>query len=80
MSNDLDKIKTNYSKKISPIKFPSIEIVSYKVETDGIVKVTDVYDQHKEHMATYHTMFLTKEVFIEAYNTYIKGEKEHETT
>lgn len=69
MSNDY--IIDNYAAKISALRVPSKEDISYKVEEEGIVKVIDVSDQYNEHMYAINILILPKEIFIEAYNTYI---------
>ena len=70
MSNDY--IIDNYAAKIFALRVPSKEEISYKVEEEGIVKVIDVSDQYNEHMYASNILILPKEIFIEAYNTYIK--------
>ena len=70
MSNDY--IIDNYAEKIYPSRVPSKEEISYKVREEGIVKVIDVNDQYNEPMYSSNILILPKEIFIEAYNTYIK--------
>ena len=70
MSNDY--IIDNYAAKISALRVPSKEEISYKVREEGIIKVIDVSDQYNEPMYASNILILPKEIFIEAYNTYIK--------
>ena len=46
----------------------------YEVYEDGIHEVTETYDQYNQTMYAQSRLIMPKEVFIMAYNTYIKGE------
>lgn len=50
--------------------------VDYKANDDNIVKVETEYDQYHEEMWSISKIVMSKEAFVEAYNKYIKGEKD----
>ena len=45
---------------------------TYKVEDDGVVKISEILDQDEKSICGTRQMILPKEVFIAAYNAYIK--------
>lgn len=54
------------------LRIPSGQKVEYRADEDGIVEVTDTFDQYGESMYATCKMVLSKEVFIAAYNAYIR--------
>lgn len=55
-------------------RVPSGQKAIYKVDEDGIKEVMETYDQHGETIYGQSKLIMSKEAFIAAYNTYIKGE------
>lgn len=64
--------------KVDPSSFLRIsteQIISYSVEKDGIYENIEWLDQYSENMNTVRRKrIMSKEAFIEAFNTYIKNE------
>ena len=60
--------------KTAKLQIPSGQKQSYKVREDGIYSSIETYDQDGKSMYAEEKMIISKDVFIEAYNTYIKGE------
>ena len=58
--------------KAMNVQVPSCQIQSYRVKEDGIYSSVATYDQNREYMYAEVKMIISKDVFIEAYNTYIK--------
>ena len=63
------------STKISKLRVPSGERVIYKANDEGIVKVTETFDQDGESIYGINQVIIPKEVFVEAYKKYIEGDK-----
>ena len=60
--------------KTLKLQIPSGQKQSYKVREDGIYNSIETFDQDGESMYAEEKMVIPKDAFIEAYNTYIKGE------
>ena len=60
--------------KTAKLQIPSIQKQSHKVREDGIYNSIETFDQDGESMYAEEKMIISKNAFIEAYNTYIKGE------
>ena len=58
--------------KTMKLQVPSSQMQSYVVREDGIYSSVETYDQDGECMYAEWKMIISKEVFVEAYNTYIK--------
>ena len=58
--------------KTMKLQVPSGQKQSYVVREDGIYSSVEIYDQDEECMYAEEKMIISKEVFVEAYNTYIK--------
>ena len=58
--------------KTMKLQVPSGQKQSYVVREDGIYSSVETYDQDGECMYAEGKMIISKEVFVEAYNTYIK--------
>lgn len=58
--------------KVAKLQIPSGQKQSYIVREDGIYSSVETYDQDGECMYAEVKMIISKEVFVEAYNTYIK--------
>jgi hypothetical protein len=57
------------------LKYPADESISYSVKDDGIYRIAELLDQYRETMnITISTLIIPKEIFIEAFNTYIKND------
>lgn len=54
------------------LRVPSDYRVTYEANDDGIVKVSETFDQDGESLYGSNEMIIPKEVFIEAYKKYIK--------
>lgn len=54
------------------LRVPSSQKQSYMVREDGIYSSVETYDQNGKYMYAENNMIISKEVFVEAYNTYIK--------
>ena len=54
------------------LQIPSSQKQSYIVREDGIYSSVETYDQDGKCMYEEEKMIISKEVFVEAYNTYIK--------
>lgn len=61
--------------KTMKLQVPSGQKQSYKVEEDGIYSSVETYDQDRKPMYAEEKMIISKDAFIEAYNTYIKGKE-----
>ena len=61
--------------KTLKLQIPSGQKQSYKVREDGIYNSIETFDQDGESMYAEEKMIISKDAFIEAYNTYIKGEE-----
>lgn len=48
--------------------------IRYDVKEDGIYEEWDEMDQHGEKLQSIGRLVMPKQLFIEAYNAYIKGE------
>lgn len=59
-------------KRSEYLSVPSGQRATYRVEEDGIHEVIETYDQYGKPMYAQSRMIMSKEAFIEAYNTYIK--------
>lgn len=68
--NDILSIKkiTNALKS----KCPASEKEYYEVKEDGVYKINELFDQDGKSMYAHPKMIMSKEVFVEAYNAYIK--------
>ena len=54
------------------LRVPSRQKITYSVDEDGIMEITNTIDQYGDCMYGTAKMIISKEAFIEAYNTYIK--------
>ena len=57
---------------IGKLRVPYGEKVEYEANDEGIVKVTEVFDQDGKSLYGSNQMIIPKEVFVEAYKKYIK--------
>ena len=57
---------------VGKLRIPSGQKVTYEVNDEGIVKVTEIFDQDGESLYGSNEMIVPKEVFMEAYKKYIK--------
>lgn len=53
-------------------RVPSGQKVTYETNNEGIVKVTETFDQDGESLYGSNQMIIPKEVFVEAYKKYIE--------
>ena len=53
-------------------KCPTSEKEYYEVKEDGVYKINELFDQDGKSMYAHPKMIMSKEVFVEAYNAYIK--------
>lgn len=58
--------------KTMKLQIPSKQKQNYVVREDGIYSSVETYDQDGESMYAEDKMIISKEVFVEAYNAYIK--------
>lgn len=58
---------------VGKLRIPSGQKVSYKANEDGIVKISETFDQDGESLYGSNEMIIPKEVFVEAYKRYIEG-------
>ena len=58
--------------KTMKLQIPSGQKQSYIVREDGIYSSVETYDQDEKCMYAEEKMIISKEAFVEAYNTYIK--------
>lgn len=72
--NDIFTLAMN-SANISKLRVPSGQKVTYEVNDEGIVKVTETFDQDGESMYADKKMIIPKEIFVAAYEKYIKGDE-----
>ena len=56
----------------SKLRIPSGQKVTYEANDEGIVKVTETFDQDGESLYESNQMIISKEVFVEAYKKYIE--------
>lgn len=54
------------------LRVPSGQKITYSADEDGIMEIIDTIDQYGDSMYATAKMVLSKEVFIAAYNAYIK--------
>ena len=59
-----------------PLQVPTYQEVTYEVREEGIIKIIGTLDQYRRPLYAQEEMIMPKEVFIKAYNAYIKGDKE----
>ena len=57
---------------VGKLRVPSGQKVTYEANDEGIVKVTETFDQDGESLYGSNEMIVPKEVFMEAYKKYIK--------
>lgn len=57
---------------IGKLRVPSGQRVTYEANDEGIVKVSETFDQDGESLYRSNQMIISKEVFVEAYKKYIK--------
>ena len=55
------------------LRIPSGQRITYEANDDGIVKVSETFDQDGESLYGSNEMIIPKEVFIAAYKKYIEG-------
>ena len=60
------------SVNISKLRVPSGQKVTYKANDEGIVKVTETFDQDGESLYGSNQMIIPKEVFVASYKKYIE--------
>lgn len=58
---------------VGKLRIPFGQKVSYKANEDGIVKISETFDQDGELLYGSNEMIIPKEVFVEAYKRYIEG-------
>lgn len=63
------------SVNVGKLRIPSGQKVSYKVNEEGIVKISETYDQDGESLYGSNEIIIPKEVFVEAYKKYIEENK-----
>ena len=63
------------SVNVGKLRIPSGQKVSYKANEEGIVKISETYDQDGESLYGSNEMIIPKEVFVEAYKKYIEETK-----
>ena len=56
----------------SKLRIPSGQKVTYEANDEGIVKVTETFDQDGESLYESNQMIISKEAFVEAYKKYIE--------
>lgn len=57
---------------VGKLRVPSGQKVTYEANDEGIVKVTETFDQDGESLYGSNQMIIPKEVFVEAYKKYIE--------
>ena len=58
---------------VGKLRVPSGQKVTYEANDEGIVKVTETFDQDGESLHGSNQIIIPKEVFVEAYKKYIKN-------
>ena len=71
MSDKIASFTMPYDKEMM-LRVPSGQRITYRADEDGIREITDTFDQFGDSMCATAKMVLSKEVFIAAYNAYIK--------
>ena len=57
---------------VGKLRITSEQRVTYEANDEGIVKVTETFDQNGESLYESNQMIIPKEVFVEAYKKYIE--------
>ena len=57
---------------VGKLRIPSEQRVTYETNDDGIVKVSETFDQDGESLYGSNEMIIPKEVFVTAYKKYIE--------
>lgn len=58
---------------VDKLRVPSGQKVTYEANDEGIVKVTETFDQDGESLYGSNQIIIPKEVFVSAYKKYIEG-------
>ena len=75
MNDKVAKFSVPYDKE-HILSVPSSQKITYRADEDGIREITDTYNQFGDSMYATSRLVLSKEVFIAAYNAYIKNKPE----
>ena len=75
MSDKIETLSVPFDKEMM-LRVPSGQRITYSAEDDGIREVTDTFDQFGDSIYATTKLVLSKEVFIAAYNAYIKNKPE----
>ena len=73
-SNESLSLPVN-SVNVAKLRVPSSRKVTYEANDYGIVKVSETFDQDGESLYGSNEMIIPKDVFVAAYNAYIKDDK-----
>lgn len=57
---------------VGKLRIPSEQRVTYEANDEGIVKITETFDQDGEPLYESNEMIIPKEVFVVAYKKYIE--------
>ena len=68
----IESISLPFGVNTGRLRVPSGQKVSYEVDEDGIVEITDTYDQDGKSMYASQKMIMSKEAFVDAYKRYIE--------
>lgn len=60
---------------VGKLRVPSEQRVTYEANDDGIVKVSETFDQDGESLYGSNEMIIPKEVFVVAYKKYIEDDE-----
>ena len=60
---------------VGKLRVPSEQRVTYEANDDGIVKITETFDQDGEPLYGSNEMIIPKEVFVVAYKKYIEDDE-----
>lgn len=60
---------------VDKLRVPSGQKVTYEANDEGIVKVTETFDQDGESLYGSNQIIIPKEVFVSAYKKYIEENK-----
>ena len=54
------------------LQVPAYQEATYEVREEGIIKIIGTLDQYRRPLYAQEEMIIPKEIFIEAFNTYIR--------
>lgn len=60
---------------VGKLRIPSEQRVTYEANDEGIVKITETFDQDGEPLYESNEMIIPKEVFVVAYKKYIEDDE-----